>query len=394
MKRPTMQVTFTQLDRLYVAWRWLDASTADAGRMAPQLLQLVPDTLAEHLPDAQPGETTEAAIRRALAGSFGRPETTHLAAEQLADLLLPGAITLELLARAQRDDVRPRLRIQPCPAVAAVPWPMLRVRLDAQGTRRAMLAELADVCGAVPATKVPAEPATGGTGVAAVIDPRVPGHASTSELGSVLGRPQDDDVLAALLQRPLIPQVQRYSELVRRVDLDRDWLRSACADAARLLYVGHVSAAGVAAATGDDAALHLACVGADGRHLPLRAADIVHDPAWRMPPRVALLGCGSGTDLRYPEPMGWTIAAVMRGASTVTSTLWSLPTDAAFDGETPLRSLILAVDAAHASDDPVAALNAWQREQAAAWEATGADAHHPLVWAAAFTTQVSDDVCG
>ena len=118
--------------------------------------------------------------------------------------------------------------------------------------------------------------------------------------------------------------------------------------------------------------------------MALRAADIIADPDLRFPARVALLGCGSGTDLRYPEPMGLSIAAVLKGARLVTSSMWTLPTDAAIEGE-PLRRLTLAVDDAHEAADPVAALTAWQAERGDAWFAEGAPADSPLLWAATMT---------
>lgn len=379
-----MLVTYAQTDHIYLTWRWSDGGAPEAGRLHPAALTALPTLLTQALPDAQPGETTEAAIDRARSGPLGSPDGTDEFGAQLADALLPGDVVMALLARAAADGARPRVRIQACPALAQVPWPLLRVRLSADGTRRTLLSDIADVCGGIPAGAVQAAGPTAGDSVVAVIDPRVPGHTADSPLGSVLGRPRDDDPLAALLGPQVVPPVTSWSQLVRRRDLDREWLRSACQSARRLMYVGHVSSAGLEDATGEESSLHLTCVDGAGRHRPLLAREVAGDDWWRMPERVALIGCGSGTDLRYPEPMGWTIACAMRGARLVTSTLWTLPTDATFVG-LPLRSLVLAVDAAHESPDPVSALGAWQREQHLAWQQTGDDAHSPLVWASAVT---------
>lgn len=48
----------------------------------------------------------------------------------------------------------------------------------------------------------------------------------------------------------------------------------------------------------------------------------------------------------------------------------------------PLRRLILVVDEALTSSDPVRAINAWQRERAVAWFRDGRPEDGPLLWAA------------
>ncbi|NLT29198.1 MAG: CHAT domain-containing protein [Propionibacterium sp.] len=384
----TMALAYAEAENCWATWQWTDRPHPEACRLHPNVLVAVPAAMALTLPDAAEGESTGEAIDRARQGPFGTPEATVNLLDQLGDGLIPGEIVLALIDRAQRDGRKPRLRIQPSPALAQVPWPLLRVRLNADGSRRSWLAEVADVCLGVPRDVLAdADPPTTGTTVVTVLDPRVPGHAADSALGSVLGRPDPADPLAELIARHgprLVPAVTGYPDLVRRRDLDRHWLRSALGEAARFLYVGHVSAAGVELATGESSAMHLCCVDDTGRHRPLTAAALLTEPGWRFPERVALLGCGSGTDLRYPEPLGLTLAAVLRGARLVTSSIWTLPTDAALAGQ-PLRRLILAVDEAHDTADPVAALGRWQLERAEAWLAGGDEADSPLVWAAAAT---------
>lgn len=381
---PLMILTYVQADLVYVTWRWEGETTSGSARLAPTLAGAVPAVMAQALPDPYPGESISQAIDRAKENAFGDPDLTQALGAQLGDGLIPGDVVLALLSRAQRSGQKPRLRIQASPSLAQVPWSILRVRLSANGQRRSLLAELAVIEGGVPAQAIPEEQSEGGKNVVAVIDPRVPGQLARSELGSVLGRPRDDDALAALLRPDLRPEVGAYSDLARRRDLDRRWLKDSLRDARRWLYVGHFSSAGVEEATGANSAIHLTCVDDAGQHAPLRAEEIAGDEGWRMAPRVALIGCGSGSDLQYPEPMGWVVASAMRGAQLITATLWTIPTDATFTAA-PLRSLILAVDDAHESADPAAALTDWQLDRARAWLDHGSEADSPLVWASLTT---------
>lgn len=384
----TLALSYAEAESCWATWQWTDRVGPEAARLHPNVLSVIPAAMADALPGASVGESIADAVGRTLQGPLGDPESSAAFTEQLADALIPGPLVLGLLDRAQREGARPRLRIQPSPSLAQVPWPLLRVRLSADGSRRSLLTQIADLCLGVPRdAAADALPPRTGQSVVMVIDPRVPGYSADSALGSVLGRPRPDDLLALLTVRHagrLVPPVREYPELVRRTDQDRAWLREALRGAGRFLYLGHVSAAGVAEATGASSSLHLTCTDGSGRHMALRAADIIADPDLRFPARVALLGCGSGTDLRYPEPMGLSIAAVLKGARLVTSSMWTLPTDAAIEGE-PLRRLTLAVDDAHEAADPVAALTAWQAERGDAWFAEGAPADSPLLWAATMT---------
>lgn len=384
----TLALSFAEATNCWAAWQWTDQPGPEAARLHPNVLAAVPAMMAGALPSASVGESPEEALSRALAGPLGHAGDTAAFVDQLADALIPSPVVLELLDRTERDGARPRLRIQPSPSLAQVPWPLLRVRLNADGSRRSLLSSIADVCLGVPQDAVrDAEPPVTGSSVVAVIDPRVPGYSASSSLGSVLGRPREDDMLAEFLVRHagrLVPAVQTYPELVRRQDQDRAWLREALAGADRFFFLGHVSAAGVELASGASSSLHLADADDGGRHLPLSASEILADEGLRFPARVALIGCGSGTDLQYPEPMGLSLAAYLKGARLVTSAVWTLPTDALLPGE-PLRRLALAVDEAHSAPDPVAALNAWQAERGEAWLDAGEGADSPLVWAAALT---------
>lgn len=125
---------------------------------------------------------------------------------------------------------------------------------------------------------------------------------------------------------------------------------------------------------------------------------------WRIPSRVALIACASGSDASYADPTGLVAALTMRGAEVVTAARWTLPTDVglewlaaadlsphATESSAPFHAFaraIEAVNAAHEHADPVAALSAWQRGEADAWECTGDPAHTPLIWGA-LTTALS-----
>ncbi len=172
---------------------------------------------------------------------------------------------------------------------------------------------------------------------------------------------------------------------MRRTDLDRDWLSGALRKGARrLLYVGHVSGAPVEGGQSEDGTLHLCC--GDGTagladpvrtHRPLSAKDLLlgtlplradGEPGgriWPAPPRVALIGCESGGDLRFAESFGLATAMIHNGAELVTATRWALPTSFAFhqladlpESVRPLTGAIIAVDTAHEHSDPVGRLAA------------------------------------
>src|SRR5262249_38955493 len=159
----------------------------------------------------------------------------------------------------------------------------------------------------------------------------------------------------------VLPGVGGVVELFRRQDADRRWLAALLAQTpSRLLYVGHASSADAQhdhAAQADHAALHLACTAAApgdadtiGDHRPLTAPDLM-SLRLPMPPRVALLACGSGGDYRFDEAAGLVAAMILGGAQLVTATLWSLPTTAAYrqfaatdgDATDPMADIVVAV---------------------------------------------------
>ena len=345
----SFSLTYLQARHVYSAWRKAPGAPAEAARVQAEYVERISELLGGAMPTPQPGESLEEAMSRALSGHLSNNPLDLLSG--LSRALLPQPLVQEI-----RLAGHPRLVIHPCPALANVPWALLPV--DVSGERPMLLGEIADIC----------YPISGGTEttpndtgpVATVLDPRIPGAHPAGPLGSVLGRPNPEDTLAALVRLDTHPAVTTYPELARRRDVTAEGLREACAGARRLLFVGHVAEGG----------LHL------GDTQPLRPEDL--DEGWRMPARVALVACGSASDKAWPE------ACHARGAEQVVAMQWHLPTDANFEGE-PFRRLVLAVDRAQDSADPVAELTRWQTESFQRYLATGDDNDHPLLVGAAMT---------
>jgi hypothetical protein len=379
------------------------------------------------LPEPMSGESPIDALNRALAdGPFSSQTTELTLAYRLGVLLLSDAAWRLLIehnssprtvlfvspsARLARvpwgllamPTVRPspdelvRARVkaitQEGPTAARIPWPAEDIEELTEGHR---LMDLVDVLMAVPANIENAARASiewsgrAGRPPLLVLDPRVPNQRPASSLGSVLGRPSPDTVLARHFGRLMAtiavqPAVATSVELFRRTDADRSWLAEMLVDQpSRMLYVGHATSADSGRA--DQAALHLA----DER--PLTASDLMSMNV-TMPPRVALLACASGGDYRFDEATGLVAAIVLAGAQLVTATLWSLPTTAGYrqfarspEGD-PMAEAVIAVDEAHEAGDAGRAVNEWQRAQMRRWR-DGDAAASPIYWAALVTFTV------
>lgn len=403
------------------------------------LLLAALEELAGALPEPHGAEDARDAIERALTtGPFGVPDA-ELTLAYILGVLLIGSAGWQLLAECVATP-RAVLFVTPSARLARVPWGLLavpksgpskeelvRARQEAitaggraaaripwqladigQHTDGHRLMELVDVLLAVPASIVhaPRAPARwearkDGPPLL-VLDPRVPGQRPDSALGSVLGRPAPETPLArhftdVLRRRPVLPAVDDAVKLFRRPDADRTWLAKLLAQApSRLLYVGHASSAGGQA---DRAALHLADAAetpgdadAIGDHRPLTASDLMALQL-PMPPRVALLACGSGGDYQFDEATGLVAATILGGAQLVTATLWSLPTAAAYRQFTtgaadPMADVVTAVDRAHDGDaDAGCAVNRWQRDRMRRWR-DGDLTASPLYWGAVVTFAV------
>ncbi|MGD1256311.1 CHAT domain-containing protein [Mycobacterium seoulense] len=397
------------------------------------LLLAALEELANALPEPNGAEGRRDAIARALTtGPFAAAES-ELTLAYILGVLLIGSAGWQLLTECVATP-RAVLFVSPSARLARVPWGLLavpksgpskeelvRARQEAitasgraaaripwqladiaQHTDGHRLMELVDVLMAVPPNIVHSRRAPAGSDARRngppllVLDPRVPGQRPDSALGSVLGRPSPETPLArhfaeGLTHRPVLPAVDAAVELFRRHDADRTWLAKLLAQApSRLLYVGHASSAEGQA---DRAALHLADTAetpgdADpiGEHRPLTASDLMALQL-PMPPRVALLACGSGGDYQFDEATGLVAAMVLGGAQLVTATLWSLPTTAAYRqfataAADPMADVVAAVDRAHdAEGDAGCAVNRWQRERMRRWR-DGDPGASPLYWGA------------
>ncbi|WP_405847556.1 CHAT domain-containing protein [Streptomyces sp. NBC_01518] len=411
---PVVQVRLADAGDLFMTWTWAGGARGFGTGQGPCAEV---DRAVRELADALPGAGDGAeGMRRAFdEGALAEYGSERRLARTLAEALWPEQLTAQIRQVAEQAG-RPLVRIQPSPRVAQVPWELLAVD-DGTDVR---LIDLADVVTTAPASLRPAEPTPAtaqntGTGpVVLVLDPRVPGFRADSPLGSVLGPPGSDPELSALVQARLdagavVPSVATPAEAFRRTDLDRDWLSEVLRKGARrLMYVGHVSGAPVEGGQSEDGTLHLCCeAGASGlaeplrTHRPLSAKDLLlgslplradGEPGariWPAPPRVALIGCESGGDLRFAESFGLATAMLHNGAELVTATRWVLPTSFAFhrlaqlpQSVRPLSEAIVAVDTAHEDEDPVRSLGGWQREQLDRWRADGRIEHSPLLWAA------------
>lgn len=347
-----LTLTYAETDALYMSWTYPGIPDG-AARLHPNALTGIPQLIRQLVPEPLEGETQAEAIERAKLVDW-QPLLT-----QLANALIPQHLH-ELIV----DSPRKRLTIHPSPALAQVPWALLTVGGQP-------LCAYMDVAIGVPrpVTTTPRTPA--GTGRALIIDPKVPGHRPNSPLGSVLGPVLIDDPLSPLLGPDTLPPANTLEELVRRDDQNRDWLREVSATANSLLFAGHVSAS---TSDGSTTAMHLCCTDESGKHLPLNVAHVFHDEQMVFPPRVAFVACASGSDMGLYEPLGWVTTAIYKGASFVVGSAWSIPTDVSFEGEYPLREVIVAMNSVINADDPVRAFNEWKLE---CWNTSRP---HVVVW--------------
>ncbi|CAM5273830.1 CHAT domain-containing protein [Mycolicibacterium aubagnense] len=353
--------------------------------VAEDVLLAVTSALAEALPDPLADEhISDALIRSLAAGPFATVARERELARLLGALLPDEA--WDLVRQYTDEPEPPVLFVSPSARLGRVPWGLLA---QPTGNDDRRLIELTDLLLAVPPNiaNAPRRQANPAGPPLLLLDPKVPGQRPDSALGSVLGRPSSDTVLARhFAGRPALPAVTEPGQLFRRADADRLWLADQLAQQpARLVYVGHASAAPDRDGSADQAALHLA------EPEPLTAADIMV-MGWAVPPRVALLACASGADYRFDEATGLVAAMILGGAQVVTATLWSLPTTAGYRTATsgdcdPMSEVIIAVDMAHEATMPARAVNRWQRDCLRRWR-TGDATLSPVYWAALMTFTV------
>ncbi|MFJ9566851.1 CHAT domain-containing protein [Streptomyces fuscichromogenes] len=415
-----VQVRLADAGDLHMTWTWARGAQGFGTGYTPG-----PDVdeAVRALAAELPGGGAEGMRRAFESGALATYEDERRLSRMLAEVLWPPGLTDQIRQVSARLG-RPLMRLQPSPRVAQVPWELLAVDGDGDDSD-VRLIDLVDIAITAPASLRQAgttppdpdpdpDPDSDSDTVVLVLDPRVPGFRADSPLGSVLGQPGSDPALLSLVQRRLdagtvVPSVATPAEAFRRTDLDRDWLGEALRKGARrLMYVGHVSGAPVEGGQSEDVTLHLCCgpqttgmTEPVRTHRPLSAKDLLlgtlplHADGvpgaqlWPAPPRVALIACESGGDLRFAESFGLATAMIHNGARLVTATRWVLPTSFAFhrlaglpESVRPLTEAVVAVDAAHEDDDPVRHLGAWQRQQLDRWRADGRIEQSPLLWAA------------
>lgn len=388
----------------YVVWRWLDdphrpnAHRLDTGQSGEALTAL------------------DAALFRAGGDSLGSGAFTDLPAErrlsaQLSRALLPPALVEQLHAKSQAG-ISIRVRLIPSPRLSRVPWETLT--LDAGDLR---LLDVADIVYDLPAVvhaarrrqPVPWTVAVGRPAVV-VIDPVLP---KTSSMHRVLAT--DNGATGLCLERVDEHRAAEGEEFYGSVGgrIGRRRLAALLATPrSRLFYFGHVTSMsdepGSASMhlTDDAASVWGLAEPVDG-HRPFSALDLLSGvkdappeyralfdatqgpDIWPMPPRVAMISCEGAADYRTMETFGLVSAMVKAGAELVTTTRWTLPTDAALWAAhpalrhaqvRPTTQLALVIDSAHTRDDPIGELTAWQRGQLCLWRETGDAAYTPLIW--------------
>ncbi|MER6900703.1 hypothetical protein, partial [Amycolatopsis sp. NPDC000740] len=333
--RETFILRYADAGHTYLSWRTTsDLDTVHTHPIDADLVDTARGFLAEASPTPREGERVADAVRRSL-DAFSAGE------QRLARVLALNLLPADLVAQLRRA-TRPLLRIQPSPALAAVPWGLLALpdrrpdhvleadEVDTCFDSDVRILDLADVSLLAPAGIPRREPAPGGPPVY-LLDPRIPGQSAFGELGSVLGKQDAASPLirhldAQLATGPVRPAAVRGLDLVRRTDTDRQLLAELLASAcSRLVFAGHVSR--IQDVHGAQTALHLSC-SADlpgtaapiGAHRPFTAADLALSEV-DMPARVALIGCAS--DFGLPEPFGVLLAAVAAGAGLVAATVWA-----------------------------------------------------------------------
>ncbi|MDX1891606.1 CHAT domain-containing protein [Mycolicibacterium sp. 050158] len=353
------------------------------------------EELASALPEPTADETVADAVARSLrSGAFASPRAEAQLAERLGEAFVSES-AWRLLGEGGSEP-RAVLFVSPSARLGRVPWGLL-ARPAGGSSGDCRLVELVDVLMAIPPNIANApRPRRAWSDrrdglPLLLLDPRVPGQRADSALGSVLGRPSPDTILArhfaaSATRGGVLPPVAAPTELFRRTDADRAWLQSMLEHRPRrLLYVGHASAAEHHSGRADQASLHLA------EETPLTAATIM-SRAMPMPPRVALIACASGGDYRFDEATGLVASMVLCGAQLITATLWSLPTTAGYreftgDAADPMAELVVAVDAAHDEEAGGRAVNRWQRDRLRRWR-SGDPTASPLYWAALVTFAV------
>lgn len=344
--RPVVQLIGDGIAGRWLSWRWSDSREFGVHRV-----EGLDEALAAFHAALPRGDAGQVADLR-LDGPLAREKDELKLMTRLAECLLPKALRGQLLDAGRVD-----VRIMPSPATARIPWGLLPV-----GDKR--LIESSDVSwiGPILPRDVAPLPETAPAGASYqalyVIDPLSHG---ANPLG-LQGLTFPGMTTAAVRTRRFTPE-----QLAEELEQDRS----------RLFLLGHVQQR-----AHHDGETSFAMTGGN-----LGAATVLREKM-HVPPRVAIVACGSGVDLVDPEPLGLATAFLIQGADTVLGTLWPLPTDTGLaqanpSGEGAFEELAVAIDEALMAEDPVATLCEYQRERLKAWRKEPTLRNSPLVWGAA-----------
>lgn len=364
-------------DQLYWSLTGHDG-TIDAGAIAMASLEPVLTRLLAALPTPLDGEAG-GNVARAQSGALAQPGTARQLTGELGNLLIPS--TLRQLALTGAGSGQPvSLVVAPAPALGRVPFGLLGLgKADLQLVHGAVIR-----LGASAALLEHArhrQPGQFNGHVLGVIDPCGREVAEPSRKKATLNLLDDDHLgemgvtgWAWLQNRPVLSRYGHLAELGTVTNLARQATISELSRALRttgagvLAYIGHVSNAS------DDAPANAGLVLDDDS---LYARDLLYDDKgrWPMPPRVALLGCGSG-GAQAPEWLGLAPASIWAGAQIVAATAWDL-----IDEPATWNLAEEVVSILHGSPDPAAEWRKRFINHLADWQ-SDRNAPYPLSWAA------------
>lgn len=356
-----VQIVGDGIEGNWMMWRWADGFQPHGVARVRGLPQTI-----ERFKRALPQESGDLGFHGALT------DATREAAlmTEISGVLLPDELRCQLLACAEKN-LPLHVRVAPTPLAAAVPWGLLPV--DAE--RR--LLDIADVSWIAPILPRDVAPENPRSDAPLPETPRALHVIDPIQMrGRVMGA-EERAALAAHDQEAMTAP-PRFGAADLATALQNG--------ISRLLLVGHTHNGGSAPTTG-----FILSDLAHGASDALTAEEIIAEPTrWPMPPRVAVLACASGADMADHEPFGLATALLHGGADSVHATLWTLPTDHAFRlrggvDQPVLLPMARAFADAQKSDDPVAALCAWQRERLRCWRASPSLVTSPLSWGSALT---------
>jgi hypothetical protein len=277
--------------------------------------------LAHTLPNPLPGERPGAAVARARSSALADPDATVALAAELGDVLIPDRLRDAVLTHARKGDPL-SLVVAPAPVLGRVPFGLLGLGQPGLHFAHGAVVRLGASAALLEHVRTRPSEDQGGH-VLAVVDPsdRAPllPVAHLHQMGLTGWRWLQD---ASVLSRPCHLNDLRRTHVAApatAADLGR-MLRTG--NPAVLAYIGHVF--NETDSTPSTSSLVLE----DGL---LSAHDLLYDQDhqnWPMPPRVALIGCGSA-GAQAPEWLGLAPAAMWAGAKIVAATTWDLIDDAA-----------------------------------------------------------------